>query len=340
MKTAVYHGPGKIELEDWPVPEAGSDGIVVKVKVSMVCGTDVKTFKRGHPMFKPPTVPGHEFSGEVVAVGESVSSVSVGDRVTVAPFINDSVCFYCKSGVAELCTSRRLLSNGSFSEFIRLDEDYAKHGLVKLGPDVSWEDGALTEPLACALNAIEDMSIQPGDTVAVVGAGPMGLLNALIAKDLCGARVVIVEVDAQRRSRADSFGFETVDPAERNPVEAVRSMTGGRGVDQVILAAGAVAAVPEAMELSRPGGRVMLFGGFPQGQTVAIDPNLIHYKQVTLLGGSGFAPEHFFRAGELINSRAFNLSQMVSHRFPLDHIVEALGVAATPESVKVAIVFE
>lgn len=340
MKTAVYYGPGKMELEDWPVPEVGSDGILIKTKAAMVCGTDVKTYLRGHHMFKPPCVLGHEFSGEVVAVGPGVRSAQVGDRITAAPFINDGTCFYCRSGVAELCTSRRVLSNGSFSEYIRMDEDYAAHGLIKLAPDTTWEEAALTEPLACVINAIDDMSIAEGDTVAVVGAGPMGLLNAMVARHVQHGRVVVLETDPLRRARAASQGFETIDPAAGDPVAAIRALSDGRGADQVILAAGAVSAVPLSMSLARPGGRVMFFGGFPQGQMASIDPNLIHYKQVTVYGGSGFAPEHFTRAGEIINSHMLDLSKVVSHRFALDDIVDALAAAGAPESIKVEIVFE
>ncbi|OPZ65501.1 MAG: Sorbitol dehydrogenase [Firmicutes bacterium ADurb.Bin506] len=340
MKTAVYYGPGKMEIEEWPVPEVGTDGILIKTRASMVCGTDVKTYARGHHMFKPPCVLGHEFSGEVVAVGPKVRAAQVGDRITAAPFINCGKCFYCRAGVAELCTSRRVLSNGSFSEYIRIDEEYAASGLIKLAPDTTWEEAALTEPLACVINAIDDMNITAGDTVAVVGAGPMGLLNAMVARYVQHGRVVVFETDELRRARVASLGFETADPAAGDAVAAVRALTDGRGADQVILAAGAVSAVPLAMSLARPGGRVMLFGGFPQGQTASFDPNLIHYKQVTVVGGSGFAPEHFTRAGEMINSHAFELSRLVSHKFTLDEIVDALAVAATPESIKVEIVFD
>lgn len=340
MRTAVYYGPGRIELEDWPIPEVGDDGILIKTKASMVCGTDVKTYLRGHPMFKPPTVLGHEFSGEVVAVGSGVLLASPGDRVTAAPFINDGSCFYCKKGLGELCTSRRLLSNGAFSDYIRIDEEYAKRGLVQLANDTSWEEGALTEPLACVVNALADLSIGDGDTVAVIGAGPMGILNAMVSRSVSGARVIQIETDPLRRGIASSLGFETVDPAVCDPIDAVRSLTDGRGADHVILAAGSVAAIPGALALARPGGKVMLFGGLPQGQMASIDPNLIHYKQIAVYGSSGFTPDDFARAGELINGKSFDLTGLISHRFVLEEITQALDVASKPESIKVEIRFD
>lgn len=340
MRTAVYYGPGRMELEDWPIPEVGSDGILIKTRATIVCGTDVKTYLRGHPMFKPPTVLGHEFSGEVVAVGDGVSIASPGHRVTVAPFINDGSCFYCKKGIGELCTSRRLLSNGAFSEYIRIDEEYAKCGLVRLADDTSWEEGALTEPLACVVNALADLDIGDGDTVAVIGAGPMGILNAMVLRSIAGTRVVQIETDPLRRGIASSLGSETIDPGACDPVDAVRSLTDGRGADQVVLAAGSVAAIPGALALARPGGKVMLFGGLPQGQMASIDPNLIHYRQITIYGSSGFTPEDFARAGELINGKAFNLTGLITHRFKLDEITRALDIASKPESLKVEICFE
>lgn len=339
MKTAVYYGPGKMEIEDWPIPDVGDYDILIKTKVSLVCGTDVKTFKRGHPLFKPPTVLGHEFSGEVVAVGPKVSAAKPGDRVAVAPFISDGSCFYCDRGLGELCLSKSYLSNGSFSEYIKIDDEYATRGLVKLLPDVSWEAGAMIEPLACVVNAMLDLHLADGDTVAVVGAGPMGLLNALVARSMAKTQVVEVEMDLGRRSNASSLGFETIDPCADNPSQAIQDMTEGRGADKVILAAGSVKAVADAMALARPGGEVMLFGGFSQSETASIDPNLIHYKQVKLLGSSGFTPENFMYAGELVNNHVFDIAEVITHKFCLDDICKALDVASRTESLKVEISF-
>lgn len=299
----------------------------------------MKTFKRGHPLFKPPTVLGHEFAGEVVTVGSKVSAVKPGDRVTVAPFISDGSCFYCDRGLGELCPSKSYLSNGSFSEYIKIDDEYAKRGLVKLLPDVSWEAGAMTEPLACVVNAMLDLHLADGDTVAVVGAGPMGLLNALVARSMAETHVVVVEMDPGRRSNVSSLGFEAIDPHSQNSSQAIRDITEGLGADKVILAAGSVNAVADAMALARPGAEVMLFGGFPQSEAASIDPNLIHYKQVKLLGSSGFTPENFMYAGELINSHAFDIAGVITHKFCLDDICKALDVASSVESLKVEISF-
>lgn len=340
MKVAVYYGPGRIEVEEWPVPRVGDHDILVKVRVTVVCGTDVKTFRRGHPLFRPPVVLGHEFAGEVVETGKEVREAKVGERVTIAPFISDDTCFYCRAGFKELCPSKRYLSNGTFGEYVKIDDDYAKTGLVRLAPDVSWEEGALTEPIACVVNAITDLVIRPGDTVAVVGAGPMGLLNALVARSRGAERVVVLEINERRRQVAAALGFATVDPHAEDGAAAVKALTEGRGADEVILAVGSSALIPGAMSLARPGGRVMLFGGFPQIEEAKIDPNLIHYQQITLLGSSGFTPDDFAEAGRLTNTRAFDLRSLVTHRYRIDEIREALAVAGSPDSLKVAIVFD
>ncbi|MCR4424948.1 MAG: alcohol dehydrogenase catalytic domain-containing protein [Firmicutes bacterium] len=340
MKVAVYYGPGKMEIEDWPVPPVEDRDILIRIRTSMVCGTDVKTFLRGHPLFKPPTVLGHEFAGEVVEVGAAVRSVAPGDRVTVAPFISDDVCFYCRAGLKELCPSRRYLSNGAFSEYVKIDEDYARTGLVKLSSDVTWQEGALTEPIACVVNAVSDLHITPGDTVAVVGAGPMGLLNALISRASGAGSVAVLEIDAGRRAIAGSMGFITVDPGSEDAVARIKSLTDGRGSDQVILAVGSASLIPDAMALARPGAKVMLFGGFPQGESARFNPNLVHYQQVSVIGTSGFTPEDFAHAGKLVNSRAFDLRPLITHRFRIDEIRKAIETAASTESLKVEIALD
>ncbi|WP_324669098.1 alcohol dehydrogenase catalytic domain-containing protein [Geochorda subterranea] len=337
MKAAVYGGPGKLDLMDVPRPQVAAHEILVRVRVALICGTDVKTFLRGHHSFKPGDILGHEFTGVVEEVGRDVTVCKPGDRVTVAPYVNCGYCFYCRQGLADLCVDKSYVSNGAFAEYVKLTEFHARKGLYVLPPATSLVRGAFTEPLACVLNGVGDTGIEPADVVLIMGAGPMGLLHLLVARLRGATRLVVSEPQAHRRAMASSFGAHAIHPEE--VYEVIMAYTEGRGADRVIVANAVPELVAAAMQLVRPGGRVTLFGGFAPGTTVSIDPNRIHYGRVVLVGESGFAPIHFHRAADLLATGhdALPVERLVTHRFTLDDIGQAFEVAASQQAVKVEI---
>lgn len=338
MIAAVYRGPGLMEIEEVKTPEIEDpEDILIRIKCSLICGTDIKTFRRGHHAFIPPVILGHEFAGEVVATGEKVKVCTAGDLVTLPPFLNCGDCYICQRGLFELCPNRTLLSNGSFAEYIKVSQPYAAAGMVKLPPDANLEEAALSEPLACVINAVEDCDICLGDNVLVVGAGPMGLLNVLVSQLKGAGRVIVSEPVAHRREIAEKLGALAVDPTKQDLNEVVREVTEGRGVDALIIAVANTVVAESVLSLARPGGRVMLFGGFPGSSTLTLDPNLIHYKQVALLGSSGFTTRQFKQAAEIIMQKKINIGQMITHRFPLSEIKKAFALAMECEGLKICI---
>lgn len=336
--AAVYKGPGILDLEEVKTPEIESaDDILIRVKCSVICGTDIKTFRRGHHAFIPPVILGHEFSGEVVAIGDDVKTCKIGDQVTVPPFINCGDCFYCQKGLFELCKNRTLLSNGSFAEYIKISQAYAEAGLVKLPADINLEEAALAEPLACVINAVEDCDLSLGDNVLVIGAGPMGLLNVLVSQLKGAGHVIVSEPVAERRKAAQQLGTLAVDPTTQDLSSIVQETTKGKGVDILIIAIANTKVVESVLSLVRPGGKVMLFGGFPGSSTLTLDPNLIHYRQVALLGSSGFTTRQFKQAADLIMQRRINVGQLITHRFPLLEIKQAFDLAINHGGLKICI---
>lgn len=335
MKAAVYKGPRQLAVEELPIPEVGPYDILIKVKICLICGTDVKTYLQGHPAFKPGDVLGHEFTGVVAEVGRNVRVCHPGDLVTVAPYVNCGSCFYCLEGLPDLCAHRLFPSNGAFAEYVKISDDFASKGLQILKAGNSIVRGAFAEPIACVINSLENVKIRCGDVVVIIGAGPMGLLHVIVTR-LHGAKEVIVsEPNLQRRELAKTLGAIAVRPEEVERV--VRERTNGRGADRVILAYGNAELVQSALRLARPGARVALFGGFPPGATATIDPNIIHYKRVTLIGQSGFSPAQFSRAVALLETGFLPVEQLITHRFPLDQIEEAFGAVISQAAIKVQI---
>lgn len=340
MKAAVYRGPGKLKLEELPTPVIRKeDEILIKVKVSFICGTDIKTFLRGHPQIKPPAVLGHEFAGEVIEIGNKVNICKVGDIVSVAPFVNCGECFYCKNGIFELCKNRSYPSNGSFAEYIKISQSFGLKGLVKFPRKVNLEEAALTEPLACVVNAMEDCDISLGDKVLIMAAGPMGLLNLMVAQLKGAAQIIVSEPVEERGKVAIQLGAEVVDPIKNDLNAYISQLTEGRGVDKVIVALGDVKIAETALSLVRPGGKVMFFGGFPISSSLTLDPNLIHYNQISLWGSSGFTPQQFRQAADLIKYKKINLKPLISHYFSIFEIKKAFDLSVACQGLKIAITF-
>jgi L-iditol 2-dehydrogenase len=341
LKAAVYYGPKDVRLEEKEVPEISDKELLIKVHTCGVCGTDVKTVMRGHPLIKPPTVLGHEVAGEIVKMGKEVKERKIGEKIVVAPYVPDGTCYYCLHGKYTLCERlyEESLTPGGFAEFVKVPPNIVKKGTLKIPEGISYEEAALTEPLACCLHGIEECHVGVGDSVAIVGDGPIGLMHLQLARAKGALKVILSGQLDERLTLAKKLGASiTINETEENPVERVLEETEGRGADAVIVAVGSVAAADQGLKLARKGGIVNFFGGFPGQSELKVDPNLIHYSEVTVTGTFGFSHITFANALQFIGTRRVEMNKLVTHRFKLDEVLTAIDILADRKGLKAVVV--
>jgi L-iditol 2-dehydrogenase len=292
----MFYGPGDLRLEDVPKPEPGPGDALVEVEVALTDGTDAKTFARGHPLLlaETPSPFGHEFAGVDVATGR---------RVVAANSAPCGVCAACLRGEETLCEDRPFL-NGAYAEYVLVPARIAERNMLPVPDGLPPEVAAMVEPLACCLHGVERAEIDAGQTVAVVGAGPIGLMLCAAAKD-AGAGVVVVGGRSERRALVPAFGGEVGD---------------GKGADIVIEAAGMEEAWQEALKLVRPGGVVVFFGGRERGSDVPVDTFRLHYEELTLRGAFHHAPRHVRAALAFLASGAYPWERLITHHVGLEDV--------------------
>lgn len=341
MKALIFHEPGRISVERRPEPQPGPQDILLRVSAASICHSDIRVY-RGEKKARPGVIPGHETAGIVAAVGREVEAFRPGDRVAVCPILADGRCFYCLQGKRNRCVNRVTLGydeDGGLAEYMLVPGRLLELGHVFPVPaDLSMQRAALTEPLACVLNSIETCRIPAGGPLAVVGAGPMGLMHLVLARALGLKPVIMVEPDGERRRAAEAMGADAVVPPE-GAREAVMEMTGGLGADAVVVSVGAVSAVETALPLVRKQGLVNLFGGFPPGTVLNFDPNFVHYNEVFITGTQNATPDQYRRAFQLLRLLP-EMEQIVTHRYRIDEGTEAYASRLRGEGLKSMIVFE
>ena len=338
MRAQVFHGPGDLRLEEVPVPAPGPGEVLLKIEAALTCGTDVKTLSRGHPVMIPrvPTVFGHEFAGTVVATGVDVETIEVGSAAVAANSAPCGACRYCQRDRPNLCDDL-LFVNGAYGEYIVLPARLVARNLVTLGDGVPAERVAFAEPVACCLHAMDQAAVQPGDPVAVLGHGPLGLCLGLLAK-AAGARVFLAGKKGFRLDRASTLGFAAcLDvTATPDPVRAIHEAAGG-AVRCAIDATGRPEGWEQAVAVTDKGGTVVLFGGCAPGTVVRLDTRRVHYEELRLVGVFHHTPALIRRAVGLLAQGALDPGPLVSHRMGLDGVPEALGLMSRGEALKVLI---
>lgn len=307
---------------------------MVRVKTTGFCATDVKVIKGLKKSHRPlPLIFGHEFAGEVVK--STVPEYSEGDRVSLSPFAGCGVCRFCLRGDEHLCRNRMFFSNGSTAEYTVVGPELAVKAGWKLPDDVTWEEGALTEPLACVVLSLRACDFQPGDSVLVLGAGAMGQLHVLLAKAWGARRVMVSEPGRFRREFAARLGADVVDPQQCADVgEWARDLV-GEGPDIIVVGAGSAEAGEAALRIAGRGSTLQFFGGMPPKSTVVVDTGLIHYSGVTLLGTSGFRSVDVQAAADMIRDHAIDLKPLVTHRFAVEDAQEAFEATQEQEALRV-----
>lgn len=344
MIAAIYKGIGNMVVEDVPTPPIQDGELLVKVKVCAICGGDLRTFHHGHAAIKPPIILGHEFAGEIVAVGTGVERYAVGDRVIVAPGIGCGHCSYCLSGNQHLCYHRLTLGHqyhGGFAEFVRIPAIAVQAGNVNLIPDsVDYLSATLAEPLACVINGQEAMQIQLGDTVAVIGTGPIGIMHAELARSRGAGKVFLINRSQPRLDRARPLGYDAYISLQKDDaVQRVLELTDGMGANVVIVTAGSEAAMQMGLAMTGKMGKVCFFAGLPKDKPqVTIDANFLHYRQITIYGTFSSAPRHNALAIEMIRSGKLNVDYLLTHAVSLQHINEGLQLVEKQAGMRIVVV--
>ena len=345
MHAAVYRGVNDVRLERVPVPAIGNGELLVRVHTCGICGTDLKKIATGS--HSAPRIFGHETTGVVVAAGEGVRDYRIGDRVMVFHHIPCGDCYYCKHKVFAQCPTYKKVgatagyepSGGGFSEYVRvMDWIVTRGGVVRIPSGVSFEQASFIEPVNTCMKGVETLRLLPGETVLVIGQGPIGIILSVLARR-CGARVITSDLFPQRLTMARTLGLnENIDASSSDTVKSVKEMTEGRGADAVILAVAGDGLIRPAMEATRPGGRVLLFAQTQHGEAV-IDPASVCVDEKSLLGSYSASVDLQEESARFVLGREIELERLISHRFPLSESIDALNLAAhpKPDSMKVVI---
>lgn len=343
MLAAMFYGPMDVRLEERPVPHPGPGEILLQVGAATTCGTDLKTYRRGHPLLfrQTPAGFGHEVAGIVAATGPGVTQCQEGDAVAVANSAPCLHCFYCRRGKYSLCEDLLLL-NGAFAEYLLVPERIVRQNIYLLPSGSSFVAAALTEPLACALHGIDASGIVAGDTVAILGSGPLGLLLVALAK-LRGAYVILTGRGSERLTLGKQFGADTIIDVSalslQEQCEAVRRETDAqRGVDIAIEAVGTPETWSLAASMVRPGGLINFFGGCPSGTQVALETRPLHYSELTIIGVFHHTPAYFSQALDLITGHHVDVEALITARTPLASVLEAFQRLLQRQGVKYALI--
>jgi L-iditol 2-dehydrogenase len=345
MRAAVYRGVNDVRLEEVPVPEIGSSELLVRVHTCGICGTDLKKIATGS--HSAPRIFGHETTGVVVATGRDVTQFKPGDRVMVFHHIPCGQCYYCRHKVFAQCPTYKKVgatagyepSGGGFAEYVRvMDWIVSRRGVVQIPDGVSFEQASFIEPVNTCMKGIETLRLAPGETVLVIGQGPIGIILSVLARR-CGVRVITSDLFPQRLTIAKTFGLsENIDASTSDTVATIQHLTAGRGADAVILAVAGNGLIRPAMEATRPGGRILLFAQTQHGEAT-IDPASICVDEKSLLGSYSASLDLQEESARFVLGREMDLERLISHRFALHDSIEALQLAAhpKPDSMKVVI---
>lgn len=338
MHAAVYLGPEKIELRTVPIPEPAAGELLVKIRAATTCGTDVKTYRRGHPKFPPPFVFGHEFGGDVVKVGDGVENFREGMRVTANVFAECRECFYCKRGQGNLCVN--LVYNfGAFAEYMTIPASIVRSATFEIPPHIPYAHAALLEPLVTVVHGWHKVAVQPGETVAIIGAGgPISLLFIqLLLRSGAGPVIAIGHSPARLAVAKELGAIQVVNAKEQDTLTTVRELTHGFGADVVIECAGTKSTWETSVEVVRQGGRVLWFGGLPGGTKIEVDAGRVHYGEIDLLNMHGGTAVEAREAFDLIVSGTVKAAPLLNGEVPLEQVELALKRMIAGEVVKMVI---
>lgn len=331
MKAAVLEKLELINVKEVSGKPCGENEAILEVGACAVCGSDIRIFHYGNDRIKFPAIMGHEISGVVIETGKNVKKFKKGDRVALGGDVPCGECYWCRNGMGTNCQINYAVGYqfpGGFQERMCLNETILKYGPVTKIPDsISYEEAAIAEPLACAINGLELASFSLGKSICIIGLGPIGCMMLELTKVFGASKVFAAQRSRKRLDMAEKFlpSARFIATEDENLVETVMSETGGKGVDLVITTAGTVQAHADAIRMVAHRGYVNLFGGLKNQPPLTIDSNLIHYKECFVMGSHGSLPRHHEIAVNLITNGSIRAKDYISARFPLEKINEAFA---------------
>lgn len=343
LKALIFHEPRRISVEEVADPRPGPGEVLLRVGAAAICHSDIRVYL-GQKHARPGVIPGHETAGVVQAVGPGVQGLREGDRVAVCPIIACGRCYFCRRGRRHRCLERRTLGYdepGGLADYLLAPAPLVALGhLLPVPPELPLQRACLSEPLACVLNSLETCGIEPGGSLAVIGAGPMGLYHLLLARKMGVAYIIMSEPDEERAAIARRLGAtQVVDPQREDLRAAVLAQTEGLGADAVVVTAGLPEVLALSLETARRQGVVNLFAGFPPGTSVPLDPNVIHYHEIRLTGSQNASPDQYRRALQLLPGLP-EIDTITTHRFPLAEATAAYEVRLRNEGLKSMVVVD
>lgn len=343
MKAVVYYGENDLRYEERQKPVIEPGAVIVKVKACSLCGSDLRTIRHGHASIREPRVLGHETTGVIEEIGSGVTGYKIGDRVAITPGIGCGKCSYCLSGWQNMCYERKTISqhyDGGFAEYVLVPPAAVKAGNLNLLPEgVGFIEASLAEPLACVLNGQEDLKIAEGDTVVIIGAGPIGILHGMAARAAGAGKIIMINRSTGRLETARQFDFDAyIDLSREDGTARVMELTDGKGADDVIVAAGSKEALLSAFRMTAKMGKVCMFAGLPKDSPeVSIDVNYMHYRQISLHGAFSSAPRHNALALKLIGDGKLNPQRIITHLVSLEKMLEGVKIAEDRAGLRVVI---
>ena len=338
MKIAVYYNNKDVRVKEVPVPEINENEILVKIRASGICGSDVMEWYR---IKKAPRVLGHEIAGDIVKVGKKVKKYKVGDRVFVSHHVPCNTCKYCLEGKHTLCNTLHSTNfdPGGFAEYIRVPEINVDRGVFLLPDEISYEEGVFIEPLACVIRGFRIAEIMPGQTILIIGSGITGLLQLKLAKAWGAKKVICVDVSEYRIKKAIEFGADLAMHASEDIPKKIKEINDGYLADVVIVSTGAPKAIPQAIECTEKGGTLLLFAPVAPDVEVPIKMFDIWNKQIKIVSTYAGAPRDITEAIEALKSKIIEVKDMITHRIGLEEIQKGFDlVAGAKESIKVIVV--
>jgi L-iditol 2-dehydrogenase len=348
MQAAVYRAVNDVRIETVPVPEIGPGEVLIRVHSCGICGTDLKKIHTGS--HSAPRIFGHETVGTIAAVGSGAEPFAVGDRVAVFHHIPCGSCYYCRKKTFAQCAVYKRVgctagfepSGGGYAGYVRVMDWIVRRGLVKIPDSVPFAQAVFVEPLNTCLKGVRSLNLAADETVLVIGQGPIGIMLASLAKRST-AKVLTADLYPERHAVAAAFGLDApIDASREDVVGAVRAASEGRGADAVILAAAGNALIRTAMDAARPGGRVLLFAQTQHGEAT-IDPAAVCVDEKTLMGSYSASVDIQDEALRMVfdgYAQGYDLTRLVSHRFPLQEAVTALAIASEPKPTSMKIMIE
>lgn len=339
MLALRLYGKEDLRLEKTEEPCIGVDEAIMKVVATNICATDIKAYTTG-ARTKVPIILGHEFAGDIINASPNLKDY-IGKRVVVDPDISDGNCEYCLRGDHALCPNLYTIGihiDGSFAEYVRIPGQAFRVGCVQEIPEnMSYEEASLVEPFASCFRGQRKLEIKPGDVVTIIGAGPIGLMHLKLARLFGVSKVIMSEISEQRIKMAEKMGADyVINPIEEDIEKKVMELTGQRGSDAVIVAVASPQAQKDALRIVRRGGRINFFAGLPAGkEIVEINTNIIHYKQITVLGTSMPDIHDFKKMLDILSSKIIDVRPLITHTFSLQDGITAVLMALRGEGLKI-----